>query len=186
MFGDGVGSDTIYLYHFFSDSCKFFYFDIPGSKTFEFAIKRFMSRKINVEVLTDYNNIPFDFFDIVICLEVLEHLPDPISLIKKIYSVLKKDGIVLLTESFNGVTPNFPTHLESNIKYAFRTPFLFLKNKLYLTYYPYTWPKGRPMEFQKKRRIKFREKVILYTQKELIFPMIAEKLKTKFKKIIGI
>lgn len=24
MFGDGVGSDTIYLYHFFSGSCKFF------------------------------------------------------------------------------------------------------------------------------------------------------------------
>lgn len=43
--------------------------------------------------------IPFDnvFFDIAVCLEVIEHIRNPWLLIDEIYRVLKADGIVILS-----------------------------------------------------------------------------------------
>lgn len=185
LFGDGVGSDTISLYQTFQDKAEIFYYDIPGSKTYEFAVKRFKKRDMKINFLTDYYNIHNKFFDVVICLEVLEHLPDPLALIKKFNEVLKDGGICLITESFEAVLPEFPTHLKKNLKYAYQTPFLFLKNNLYLTYYPRSFPYKRPMEFKKIKNISIKERLRLYTNSELIIPLIRNYLKLIFKKALG-
>jgi ADP-heptose:LPS heptosyltransferase/2-polyprenyl-3-methyl-5-hydroxy-6-metoxy-1,4-benzoquinol methylase len=42
-----------------------------------------------------------DFFDVVSCMEVIEHVPDPLGDLKEIRRVLKDDGILMLS------TPNF-------------------------------------------------------------------------------
>jgi len=103
MFGDGVGSDTIYLYSFYKDKANFYYFDVTGSKTFDFAQKRFKKYNVDVRIITDYNKIPKNFFDVIVSLEVLEHLPDPVKAIKDISEFLRVGGIVLVTESFGAV-----------------------------------------------------------------------------------
>jgi 2-polyprenyl-3-methyl-5-hydroxy-6-metoxy-1,4-benzoquinol methylase len=158
MFGDGVGSDTIYLYNFYKDKVDFYYFDVPGSKTFEFATKRFNKYNIEVKIITDYNKIPKDFFDVIISIEVLEHLPDPIQAIKDISEFLKVAGIVLITESFGLVPFYLPTHLKSNLKFKGKTPFLFLRFNLLLTYFNKDLSlMFRPMEFTKKEKISIKE-----------------------------
>ncbi len=45
------------------------------------------------------SNLPFknDFFDAVVCTELIEHIPDDKKVIKEIYRVLKKNGRLMLT-----------------------------------------------------------------------------------------
>lgn len=159
LLGDGAGSDTIYLFHFFHDKAEFYYFDVPESKTFNYAIKRFKKYNINTQLITKYENIPSNFFDVIICLETLEHLQNPEQAVKDIGKFLKLGGIALITESFGAVLPNFPTHLKSNLKYAGLTPFIFLKHNMYLTYYnKEALLLFRPMEFTKVRKTSILQK----------------------------
>jgi len=152
MLGDGIGCDLTRLYSEFKQA-KFFYYDVPGSKTYDFAIKRFQKYEIEVELINRFEDIPLEIFDVIVFLEVLEHLADPIEAIKNISNFLKMDGIILVTESFAEVNSKFPTHLKSNIKYAGRTPFLFHKSGLLLNYYSKEELLSfRPTEYIKRRR----------------------------------
>jgi len=169
MMGDGVGEDTIFLYQYFNENAIFFYFDVPGSKTYDFARMNFKKRKVNVNFIKEYENIPYEFFDIIIFLEVLEHLPDPESSLDGIKNFLKVDGVIFVTESFYNVTQNFPTHLKSNQKYDGKTPFMFLKRGLLLQYYSKDRSLlFRPMEFVKKENINLRDKISLYLDRNVL------------------
>lgn len=151
MLGDGIGSDTLYLRAFLGDRVDFYYFDVPGSKTFDFAIKRFQKYNADVHILTEYDRIPQGFFDIVTSIEVLEHLPDPPRAIQQISGFLKVNGMALVTEFFSGVSPQYPSHLKSNLRYSGMTPFLFMAHGMVLTYCCKTFPLYfKPMEFVKK------------------------------------
>jgi SAM-dependent methyltransferase len=181
MFGDGVGSDTIYLYRFYKDKANFYYFDVPGSKTFDFAQKRFKKYNVEAKIITDYNKIPKNFFDVIVSLEVLEHLPDPVKAIKDISEFLKIGGIALITESFGAVQFNFPTHLRSNLKFEGKTPFLFLKFNLVLTYFNQDFfLMFKPMEFTKKEKILIRDYLNLILTK----PILKAYLKGVFKRCL--
>lgn len=163
MMGDGVGEDTKFLYKYLSDMVNFFYFDVPGSKTYDFAQMNFKKYEVDVELINKYEDIPYEFFDVIVCLEVLEHLPDPESSIEGFKNFLKYNGIVLVTESFGNVASNFPTHLKYNNRYNGKTPFMFFKHGLLLQYYSKDWPLlFRPMEFIKKENINFKDKIELY------------------------
>jgi len=188
MFGDGIGLDTIFLHENFDDRVKLYYFDVPGSKTFDFACKLFKKYNIPVDILTDIKYIPQNFFDVVICFEVLEHLPEPLELISGISAYLKNNGIALITESFGAVIKNFPTHLKSNLKYENRTPFLFLKNSMILSWYPINDLPGRPMEFVKKSNLsqvdKFKYKVRLFSSKHIMFSILKRYIKQILKRFL--
>lgn len=184
MFGDGVGSDTIYLHSFFGETSNFWYFDIPESKTYEFAIKRFKKRGMSLKICGNIDELPQNFFDVIVCLEVLEHLPNPLELISRISIYLKNGGKVFITESFDSVTDNFPTHLKSNLRYSGYTPLLFMKNNLVLTYYPTEEPVGRPMEFTKTDNITFKEKVRIISKKEVIYPLMKHVIKNMLRVIL--
>jgi len=62
----------------------------------------------NVDVVAWANNIPFpdSTFDVVTCLEMLEHDPDPFSSVREMKRVLKPDGKLVLTVPGIG----FPRH----------------------------------------------------------------------------
>lgn len=49
-------------------------------------------------ICADVHNIPFRnrAFDLVICYETIEHLIDPLEVLKEIKRVLKKDGVALI------------------------------------------------------------------------------------------
>lgn len=74
-----------------------------------------------VEPLHDLGQIPSGAFDVVVCLDVLEHVPNPSQVISNIASYLKPGGYLFLSEAFAWVLPTHPTHLESNLRYVGRT-----------------------------------------------------------------
>jgi SAM-dependent methyltransferase len=178
MLGDGCGNDTLYLSRFFGSRLKLHYFDVPGSKTFEFAQTRFRENSVRVEVISARNALPPDSFDIVVCLEVLEHLPNPIEAIATIRQVLRTGGIALVTESFGSVSPNFPTHLRSNARFAGRTPLLFLERNLLLTFFNTNpWLCFRPMEFTKRERISVRERLRVIANRLVLRSLVTATLR---------
>jgi len=76
---------------------------IYGADISEQAVKLAAEKGVEGACLNlDKDNLPYkdDFFDTVICGEVIEHLVDPDHLLEEIYRVLKVDGCLLIT------TPN--------------------------------------------------------------------------------
>jgi SAM-dependent methyltransferase len=142
MLGDGSGGDTLTLAAEFGARLNLVYFDVPGSLTFDFAMRRFSRYGVQVEIITEYNEIPKGTFDVLVSLEVLEHLPDPVRAVRDMRQFLRTNGIALITESFNGVKPQFPTHLSSNLQFHRNQYLLFTRQGFRPTYMH-----GKPMEF---------------------------------------
>lgn len=59
-----------------------------------------------IDIVSDIISIPepSESFDAVMCVEVLEHLPDPISALKELTRLLKPGGVLVLTAPFNSLT----------------------------------------------------------------------------------
>jgi len=80
-------------------ACVEKYYDVYGIDISEYAIREAKQRttqvKLSVGDVTDldYKN---DYFDIVTCFDLLEHLPDPELALQEFYRILKKDGIVII------------------------------------------------------------------------------------------
>jgi SAM-dependent methyltransferase len=148
IFGDGAGNDSLY---FASNGFRVDYFDVPGSVTFDFALKRFEAYGYlghSIRPVADYRSCLNQKYDIVISFEVLEHLSQPLATISDISFMLKSGGIALITEDFGDIVHHLPTHLKSNSKYLGQTPFIFLKNKMLLSWYS-NHTLFKPMEFVK-------------------------------------
>ena len=149
IFGDGTGNDSLYLA---GQGFHVDYFDVPDSKTYQFAMNRFEKYGFlgqTIRVMPDYKSCFDREYDVVISFEVLEHIPQPLAAIRDIASVLKVGGIALITEDFGDIVARLPTHLKSNSKYVGQTPFLFLRNKMMLSWYN-RQALFKPMEFVKK------------------------------------
>ena len=123
MYGDSVGSDSICLkrlgydviYHDFDSYCA------------RFAQSRFDRRKL---IIPRFSEIARRTFDVVICLEVAEHVPNPPEFIREISGYVEPNGMCLLSESFGLFEPKFPTHLRTNVKFDGKTAELFAANGL--------------------------------------------------------
>lgn len=180
MIGDGLGTDSIHLKEQFKNRVRLWYFDVPGSKTYNFAVKRFKNKKIDIDFISSISEIKNNFFDAVVCLEVLEHLPNPKKTIELMSKSLKKNGIALVSECFGDVPENLPTHLLMNEKHADKTPFLFLRENLMLNYLPAENPYKKPMEFVKKENITLKDKINLLFRlfrKDIILPFLNKRIK---------
>ena len=161
MFGDGTGNDSLYLA---SRGFNVDYFDVPGSKTFDFAMKRierngFLGR--SVRALPDYQSCFKQEYDAVISFEVLEHIPQPRTVIQDIASVIKTEGIALITEDFGDIVREVPTHLKSTSRYMGQTPFLFLNHSMLLSWYSLQ-PLFKPMEFVKMSKVSTGDQLSLF------------------------
>ncbi|WP_414581369.1 class I SAM-dependent methyltransferase [Scytonema sp. PCC 10023] len=177
MLGDGTGNDSLELVR---NGFKVNYFDIPGSKTYDFATKRFAHYDLlgnSVNLISDFNSCLSSQYDVVLSFEVLEHLTDPISAIRDISLMLKIGGIALITEAFDAVSDNFPTHLQSNFKFANKTPFLFLKSGMLLSWYSQkTLFKFKPMEFTKLEKPSIMNYISLFRDGKISKPYLNKKM----------
>ncbi|MEC4819926.1 MAG: methyltransferase domain-containing protein [Scytonema sp. PMC 1069.18] len=186
MLGDGTGNDSLFLV---KNGFKIDYFDFPGSKTSDFTTKRFASYgllKKFVNIITDYNLCLSQQYDVILSFEVLEHLTDPPTAIREISSMLKSNGIALITESFSKVRPNLPTHLAANSKYDGLTACMFLKYNMMLSWYERS-TRGRPMEFSKLGRTSVLSVVQLFQDKtirESYFRAITRNFKQNCKQVL--
>ncbi len=184
LLGDGTGNDSLYLT---MHGLHVDYFEVPGSKTYDFAIKRFEHYGVlgkQITVLDDYRICLSRRYDVVISFEVLEHLPDPLTAIKDLNLMLHIGGIALVTEEFVNVVPWLPTHLKSNLKYAGRTPFLFLKHAMLLSWYS-RQTLFKPMEFTKVGQTSIRDLVSLFMDTSITSRYFLSALLGRTRRVIG-
>jgi ubiquinone/menaquinone biosynthesis C-methylase UbiE len=63
-----------------------------------------------IDIVSDITAIPesSQHFDVILCSEVLDHVPDPVEAVRELDRLLKPCGTMLLTESFCGLTNQSP------------------------------------------------------------------------------
>jgi ubiquinone/menaquinone biosynthesis C-methylase UbiE len=78
-----------------------------------------------IDILSDITDIPVqnESFDVVLCSEVLEHVPDALSAIRELSRVLKPGGTLLLTAPFNSLTHFAPYHFGGYNRYWYQHHF---------------------------------------------------------------
>src|SRR5260370_32908257 len=72
LLGDGSGNDALY---FCRSGISVDYCDFPGSRTFDFAVKRFDYHQASVNVISDRAALSMECYDADLSLEVFAHLP---------------------------------------------------------------------------------------------------------------
>jgi SAM-dependent methyltransferase len=112
--GDGLGFDSLALA---GDGHRVTYFEPPGM-TQEFARNLFERSGARISVIEDPREIRPGGFDAVVCLDVLEHVPDPPVMIREMMAWLRPSGRLLVHAPFYMVLPPYPTHLSANRNYA--------------------------------------------------------------------
>ena len=144
LLGDGIGSDSI---RFAQLGYTVTYFEFPGPSS-RFAKWRFdrLGLVKSITMVPEPAAIPSGKFDVVVCREVLEHVPQPGGIIRDIGRYLKPGGIAVITESFARVEAGFTTHLRENKQFEDKTGILFAEAGFRLEQ---LYPQDRPWVFRK-------------------------------------
>lgn len=82
--------------------------DMKGVHTGKFNTQK-------IDIVSDICSIPLQdsMFDVILCTEVIEHIPDPLGAFSEFNRLLKSGGILLLTAPFNSLTHFAPFHFSS-------------------------------------------------------------------------
>jgi len=150
-YGSGVGLDSLTM-------CKaglaVTFFDLKRVRS-KFANWLFEKKKCNTHMLhMNVEEFPSNVFDSVICVKVLEHVPNPVKMIQDIYRCLKMGGIALITESFEQINDRYLSHLSTNKRFVGKI-FKMMENQGFVL--TAQWPDNKPLEFRKMdRNIRFR------------------------------
>jgi len=114
--GDGLGLDSVTLA---ANGFDVDYMDYDHSAMSECAqlnlVKAITKKEISVRTITRVE----DTYDCMMCLEVIEHVPDPISFMRFINDALNPEGRLFLSECFEGIEDRWQTHLYTNEKYSY-------------------------------------------------------------------
>ena len=75
----------------------------------------------NIDFVCDIANIPAEtnWFDAVMCIEVLEHLPHPVEALKELGRVLKSGGVLIITAPFCSLTHYAPYFFQTGYSQYF-------------------------------------------------------------------
>jgi len=148
--GDGIGIDSLRLASMGFDVD---YIDFDGSLTSRIARRNFQSFAAaapagagRVSVIGDASTQPP--YDVVVCLEVIEHVSDPHGFMAMLSDRLAPGGLLFISECFDGVRNHWPTHLQSNEDYAALLPMMAADAGLVLDDYM-NLPFGKPYVLRK-------------------------------------
>lgn len=106
-YGSGIGSDAVA----FADAG----FDVTLADISDVLLgfAAFRCRKRGAQVRTldlKRQSLPEDAFDVAICFDVLEHIPEPLPVVRRIGASLKAGGILAMHAPF-GEDPHHPMHV---------------------------------------------------------------------------
>lgn len=109
-FGCGTAAISLSWQREFADHSRLLLADVENLPRhfLRYQIKKYSNYKIELEDVS-LKNIPSHTIDSILCIHVLEHLPNPTSVFKLIDSKLKSGGILILEAPWEGVCPG---HLE--------------------------------------------------------------------------
>lgn len=111
---------------FFLEEAKKRSWEVYGTELSEKSVEVCVQKGINViEGILNPTNYKSEMFDVIMSFEVIEHINNPISELKNINSILRKDGLVYVT------TPNFNSLLRHRLKAAYN----IITYPEHLTYY---------------------------------------------------
>ncbi|TAE34047.1 MAG: class I SAM-dependent methyltransferase [Cytophagales bacterium] len=74
-----------------------------------------------IDIVSDITSIPVpnESFDVIMCIEVLEHVPDPNQAVRELTRVLKKGGFLIITAPFCSITHFAPYHFATGFNRYF-------------------------------------------------------------------
>lgn len=89
----------------------------------EYVSTDFTKTHSDLSVISDIEKLPFkkNEFDMVLCTEVLEHVPHPWIAINELYRVLKTDGIAIITVPHLAYLHNMPYDFYRYTEHGLRT-----------------------------------------------------------------
>ena len=126
--GDGPGFDSLYLSQCGHDVT---YFEL-SKECQAFARRVFELEDRPVHIVEDTDELADHSFDVVLCLDVLEHVPDPPEFVGQLAKYLRPGGRLIVHAPFFFVTFHNPTHLRASRKYSGDLKRLYTKNGLHL------------------------------------------------------
>lgn len=112
--GDGLGFDSVSLARAGHDVVSFEVSD----RCRRFAAAVFAKAGVAVAQCGSWDEIAAGSFDAVVCLDVLEHVPDPPALVRQWSRPLRAGGNFLVHAPFFYIAPAVATHLTSNRRYS--------------------------------------------------------------------
>jgi 2-polyprenyl-3-methyl-5-hydroxy-6-metoxy-1,4-benzoquinol methylase len=113
--------------------------------------------EVSPNIIEDETQIPVGAYDIVVCLEVLEHFKEPLSLAQSLTDYVKPEGFIIETTSFS--SPQHPGHFPAYIidgkevagRVAAREVHSVMKNAGFVQVF--SGYNGRPRIWQRKKNI---------------------------------
>jgi len=114
LYGDGLGCDS---YTLARAGHRVTYFEV-SQRCRQFATELFQGRGVEFEMVDRAEELPQGGFDAVVCLDVLEHVPDPPALVRQLVGWLRPGGHLVVHAPFSYVATDVSTHLKSNKKYS--------------------------------------------------------------------
>ncbi len=112
--GDGLGFDSVALAQKGHDVT---YFELPGLSQ-QFATRVFNDADLPISVITDPEAIPHEEYDAVVCLDVLEHVPNPQDFVGQLVRYIRPMGHFVVNAPFMLIQKANPTHLRANRKHS--------------------------------------------------------------------
>jgi SAM-dependent methyltransferase len=128
VFGDGLGFESLY---FSQAGHNVTYFEVSADCV-QFARSIFHSGGVQVRILQRPEEIERESFDVVVCLDVLEHVPDPPAVVAQLAAALSPGGRMIVHAPFYFVDGVVGTHLRSNMTYSGDLSRLYTPNGLRL------------------------------------------------------
>ncbi|MBP7653176.1 class I SAM-dependent methyltransferase [Candidatus Dependentiae bacterium] len=126
-FGCGVGNLSLYLY---KNNFKQIYLADLDTQTFEFCRKRFDIRNYDYKYFKlQIDEMPKNFFEKIICLDVIEHLNEPEKVLSDFFLFLKNKGKLILQICFKN-SEDLPMHLNKIKKDKYKKIMLNIGFKL--------------------------------------------------------
>lgn len=113
-YGDGLGFESTYLAGLGHDVT----YQEVSKPAIEIAREVARLNDVEITIQPDQSQFQAEEFDVIVCCDVLEHLPDPPAQVVEFESWLKPDGLLIINAPFFLVDDLFPTHLRTNLRYA--------------------------------------------------------------------